>query len=150
MAVSTVPAVLDELVRLVRLALPGVEVIDGQPVRDTENDMVMVGFTGIPYEAAVESTLTREQMSATPDREQYDVTSLASSWPGGDVDPKPARDRAYVLVDAVASELARDQTLGGRVMSARVSTQGLAQGQSDRGAAATVRFVIHVDAFAGR
>lgn len=150
MTVSTVPGVLDELVRAVTLALPEVQVIDGQPVRDTERDMVMLGFTGIPYEPAVEITSTREQLTAKPIREQYDITCLASAWPGGNTEAKPARDRAYELVDAIVDEISRDKTLGKRVMSARVSTAALSQGQTDRGAAATVRFVIHIDAFTSR
>lgn len=149
---STVPAVLDYLVGAVRFALPDVEVVDGQPVRDVERDVVLIGFTGNPGEAAVTDTRTREQMSASPDRERYEVTCLASSWPGGDTDDqsvKAARDRAYELVDAVNAEIVRDQTLGGRVLRARLMSDLFAQAQTSQGPVATVRFVIEVTAFTG-
>lgn len=146
-AVSTVPAVLDELVRRARLALPGVQVLDGGPHRDTEPDVVAIGFTGTPGEAVVEDTRSREQLSADPDRERYEITSLASSWRGAEVDAKAVRDRAYGLVDTLNAELMRDSTLGGLVLRVRLSTVEFAPEQTSRGAVATVRFVIAVDAY---
>ncbi|MBX6382164.1 MAG: hypothetical protein IRZ07_04190 [Microbispora sp.] len=120
--------------------------VDGQPL-DTDPDIVCIGFTGEPGEAAVEATRSRQQGATDPDRESYDITCLASSWQGHQSDPKTVRDRAYELVDRVAGELAADQTLGGVVMTARVSTEAFAQEQTSRGAVATVRFVVHIEAF---
>jgi len=145
-AVSTVPAVLDAIVAAVRAALPGVEVWDGQPVKQTEDDVICIAFTGEPDEAAVNSTISLEQMARDPARESYNITCLTSSWKG-EADPKAVRDRAYELVDGVATALATDQTLAGLVMRAMLSTQAFAQAQTDRGAVATVQFVIHVDAY---
>ncbi|MEU8279561.1 hypothetical protein ACFYOK_29405 [Microbispora bryophytorum] len=147
MSVSTVPAVLDAVLAAVRRALPDVEVWDGQPVKGTEDDVIMIGFTGDPEEAAVTSTITREQMARDPDREAYNITCLASSWQGQQEDAKAVRDRAYELVDGVAGALATDQTLAELVMRAMLSTAAFAQAQTDRGAVATVQFVIHVDAY---
>lgn len=145
MAASTVPAVLDALVAGFTSALPGVQVVDGQPIT-TDGDVVCVGFSGLAGEPAVESTRTREQLAVEPERESYDITCLASSWDGG-TDAKAVRDRAYQLLDAVASWLAADRTLGGLVLSTRLSAESLIQEQTDQGAAATVRFTVHVDAF---
>ena len=143
---STIPACLDALVQAVQLALPGVQVIDGQPVEELQPDVVMVGFTGQPGEAAITSTLTREVFARSPDREQYDIACLASSW-RGDVDPKVVRDRAFELVDAVAGVLAADQTLGGAVLRARLSAESVIPEQTTDGATCTVGFTVHVDAF---
>lgn len=156
MSVSTVPAALDYLVAcagraMVGKQLPGrppVQVLDGGPHKDTDPEVVAIGFTGLAGESAVESTLSREQMSVEPDREQYDVTCLASSWLGDQKEPKPVRDRAYALIDAIAAEIARDHTLGGLLMSTRVSSQAFAPQQTTRGAVGTVRFVIHCDGYA--
>lgn len=147
-SVSTVPAVLDVIVAAVRSALPGVDVWDGQPVKGTEDDVICIGFTSRPGEAAVESTITREQMATDPSRESYDITCLASSWKGEQDDPVVVRDGAYALVDAVVGALARDATLDALVMRAMLSTQAFAPEQTTRGAVATVMFVIHIDAFA--
>ena len=143
---STIPACLDALVQAVRAALLGVQVIDGQPVEELEPDVLMIGFTGQPGEAAVTSTLTREVYARSPDREQYDVACLASSW-RGDTDPKVVRDRAFELVDAVTGVLADDQTLGGAVLRARLSAGSVIPEQTTDGATCTVGFTVHVDAF---
>jgi hypothetical protein len=145
-ATSTVPACLDALVNAVRVALPGVQIIDGQPTTQVEGDVVCIGFTGQPGEAAVTSTLTREVYARSPDREQYDIACLASSW-RGDVDPKVVRDRAFELLDAVAGVLAADQTLSGAVLRARLSAEAIAPEQTSEGAVCTVGFTVHADAF---
>jgi hypothetical protein len=155
MGVSTIPAVLDELVVRAGLAVEGmtlpdkppVQVLDGGPHKNTSPEVIAIGFTGISGEAAVENTVTVEQMTADPNREQYDVTCLASSWLGNQVDPKVVRDRVYALTDAIADEIARDQTLGGLLMRARVSSQLFAQQQTDKGAVATVRYIVHCDGY---
>lgn len=150
MSVSTVPAVLDELVARWRLALPEVQVLDGGPHRDTEDDVICVGFQVPPGAPSVEDTRTRQQLASSPDREQYEITCLASSWRGEEHDAKAVRDRVYEMLDVLAAELERDPRLGGLVMRARLSAAALAQEQTNKGATATVRFVISVDAFAGR
>ena len=143
---STIPACQDALVAAVRAALPGMQVIDGQPVEELQPDVVCIGFTGQPGEAAVTSTLTREVYARSPDREQYDISCLASSW-RGDVDPKVVRDRAFELLDAVAGALADDQTLGGAVLRARLSAGSVIPEQTTDGATCTIGFTVHVDAF---
>lgn len=143
--ISTVPAVLDALAARWAAALPDVQVSDGQPVA-TENDLIAVGFNEVPGEPAVNSTRTREQLAAEPDRESYDVSCIASTFDGG-TEFKPIRDRVYELVNAAATDLAEDDSLGGLVMQARVTADDLIQEQTEAGAVATVRFTVHVDAF---
>lgn len=146
MSVSTVPAALDALVTGLTAALPDVQVVDGQPVT-TEGDVICIGFGGVDGEPGVESTRTREQLAREPDRERYDITCLASSW-SGDTDAKAVRDGAYDLLASVRDYLAVNPTLGGAAMQTRLSTESLTQSQTQEGALADIRFVVHVDAFA--
>jgi hypothetical protein len=142
---STVPAAIDALVALWRGALDGVQVADGEPI-EIENDLLVVGFIDVPGEAAVTSTRTREQLAAEPDRESYDITCLASSF-SGVTDFKTVRDTAYGLVNTAAAALAGDDTLDGLVMQSRITADDLIQEQTEKGAVATVRFTVHVDAY---
>jgi hypothetical protein len=146
--VSTIPAVLDYLVAGIQARLPDLQVVDGQPIV-TEDDVICVGFTGTPGEAAVVNTLTQHGQARDPQQEAYEITSLASAFDGG-TDAKAVRDRCFVLLGEVAAFLASDPRLGGLVMQVRLSTGALAPEQTSKGAVATVQFVIAVDAFAGR
>jgi hypothetical protein len=148
--VSTVPACLDALVAAAKRALTGVQVVDGQPYDDIDDDLVMIAFTGDPGDQAVTVNRSQQQPTTSPDRESYDVTCLAASWGGHETDPVPVRNKAYSFVNAIAAELAKDTTLGGVIGRSRISTDAFAQAQTERGACAVVRFVVHVDAFTGR
>lgn len=153
---STVPAVLDALVALATNALSSagqdgkpVQVIDGQNVTTTDDDVVAIGFTSQPGEASVESTRTREQLTTDPSREAYEITSLASSWRGDD-DPKAVRDRVYHFLDLIEDELQEDPTLGGLVARVQLRSESFAQEQTKVGPVATVLFIIAVDAYTKR
>lgn len=147
--ISTVPDVLDALVRIFSLALPDAQVSDGQPL-DIAGDVICVGFNGTPGAVAVTSTRTREQLSADPDREQYEISCMVSSYRGAQRNAKLVRDSVYALVDAMAAELARDQTLGGLVMRAMITTDALSQYQTTDGATADIEVTVHCDAFTRR
>lgn len=142
---STIPSVLDALVARWTALLDGVQVVDGEPIT-TEKDAVCVGFTGDQGDPGVENSLTREQLTITPDREQYDVYCAVQVRRGG-TDMKKVRDRAYAIIDNLSSDLAADHTLGGLVGIARVTSEALIQEQTDKGAMATIRFAVHIDAF---
>lgn len=144
--VSTVPAVLDDLVTRTRLALPDVQVIDGPPVEVLEGDVIFIGFTGVPGEPAVTDARTTRQYAPSPQRESYDVACLLSSWPGGDTDMKAARDGAYALLDAMTAMLAEAPLLGGLVKRARITVDSLIAEQPTNGAVATLAVTIHIDA----
>jgi hypothetical protein len=146
--VSTIPAVLDYLIAGLKAQLPDLQIEDGQPIT-TDDDLICVGFTGTPGEAAIVNTLSEQGRPRDPDREAYEITSLASAFDGG-TDAKAVRDRAFALVGEVAAFLNADPMLGGLVMRARLSTEALAPEQTSKGAVATVQFVIAVDAYADR
>lgn len=159
--ISTVPACLKALVAAAKRAVPPrtinrqavpVTVVLGQPSRHQidADDIICIAFTGEPAEAAVNSTRSQQQAATTPDRESYDVTCLASSWQGNDDDPEAVLDRTYEMVNALAAALAADTTLGGVAGRCRISTDALAQAQTERGACTVVRFTVHVEAFTRR
>jgi hypothetical protein len=146
--VSTIPAVLDYLVAGISAALPDVQVVDGQPIT-TEDDLICIGFTSTPGEAAVVNTLSQQGLAREPDREAYEITSVASTFNGG-TGAKAVRDQCFALLGEVAAFLNSDPMLGGLVMQARMSTEALASEQTTDGAVATVQFVIAIDAYANR
>lgn len=146
MGVSTAPAVLDALVSGFRLALPDVQVVDGQPL-ELQADFIAVGWAP-DDEPGVDLTRAREQLGADADRETYAVACIASAW-SGSTDPKRVRDRCFELINAAAGALSADPNLGGECMTARLSVGSLTQEQTSEGAQATVRFSVQVDAFTG-
>lgn len=141
---SAIPAVLDALVAVLRdaPALAGVQVLDGQPVVETEPDVIAVGFS--PERVAVEGTDAVAGLNT--EREAFDVVGLASSW-RGDPDIKVVRDRAFALLSAITSTLKANPRLDGTCALARVSVLAYAQEQTDKGPVATVEFQVHVEAF---
>lgn len=147
---SSIPAVLDALFQRWSLALPDAQVTDGQPLDMDGDDVICVGFTGTPNEVSVTSTRTREHMSADPDREQYDVVNMVSSWRGREPNAKVVRDALYALIDAMNDALVADQTLGGLVMRAQLATANLAQWQTNDGATTVAEVTVHVDGFTRR
>lgn len=150
-SVSTVPTVIDALVARFGQAIPDAHVCDALPISDRDsNDWILIGFTSQTDEQAVSSSLTVEQMTADPSREQYDISCLVSAWKGAEDDVKAVRDRAYELVNAMLTELARDPKLGGLVLRASLTTQNLDQYYSEGGVSADVRVTISVDAFTRR
>lgn len=155
-SVSVIPQTIDALIALSRNALESagangspVQIIDGPPVSTTEDDVVAIAFTGQPGEAAIESTRSREQLTADPDRESFEITCLSSSWRGDD-EMKQVRDRAYEFIDLINDELMEDQTLGGLVARCTLRSESVATEQTDKGPVATVLFVIAVDAYTKR
>ncbi|WP_068925028.1 hypothetical protein [Planobispora rosea] len=143
--ISTVPAVLPELVTRFAAALPDVMVVDGHPI-NAANDMVCVGFSGESGEPAVESTRTREQVTLDPHHEAYSVTCWAYAL-RGDADTALVRGLVYEYVSAVAAVLDDDPTLGGLVGRMELTTESLTTEQVPEGAQAALRFVISVDAW---
>jgi hypothetical protein len=149
--VSTVPAVIDELVHRFTLAVSDAQVCDALPRDDGDGeDYIFVGFAGVDDQQAATNSVTIEQMAATPGREQYTISCLISAWRGVQDDVKMVRDRAYEMLDAMAAELARDQTLGGLAMRTTLTTVSLDQYFTQGGVSVDIRATISVDAFTGR
>lgn len=150
---STIPAALDALVALAERAHPDVQVLDGGPTVEVRDDVIAIGYSGSTTEPDVRSTLTREQLELEPDLERYDVLCMASAWRGdahrgGKPDSQTVRARAFELLSGLSAELVRDSRLSGTVMMARLSTLDVVLDQTKSGPVCTVRFVVHIDAFA--
>jgi hypothetical protein len=153
--VSTIPAALDALVALAERSRPDpdVQVLDGGPTVEVENDVIAIGYSGSVGQPDVQSRLTGEQLDLEPDREAYDVWCLFSAWRGdahrgGQPDAQTVRRRAFELLARFRDELARDSRLGGTVMMARLSTVDVTADQTRNGPVCTIRAVVHIDAFA--
>jgi hypothetical protein len=144
--VSTISDVLDALVALTRRVLPDAQVFDGPPTEEMQGDLVMVGFAFPPGTPAVTDTRTRQQYANSPDTESYDVANLVCAWPGGDTTLKNARDRAFVMVNALGAGLAEDPLLGGLVKRARITADSYVPEQTTSGASVTVPVTVHIDA----
>ncbi|MFI6732113.1 hypothetical protein ACIBI9_04200 [Nonomuraea sp. NPDC050451] len=150
---STIPAALDALVTLAKRAWPDVQVLDGGPTVEVRDDVIAIGYSGSESQPDVQSTLAREQLDLEPDMERYDVMCMASAWRGdahrdGQPDAQTVRNRAFELLAGLRDELARDSRLGGTVMMARLSTLDVTGDQTHNGPVCTVRFQVHIDAFA--
>lgn len=149
---TTIPAALNALVALSEQAWPAVQVLDGGPTTQVQADVIAIGYSGSSTEPDVRSTMTREQLDMEPDLERYDVMCMVSAWRGtahhnDKPDAHTTRDRAFELLAGIRAALAEDSRLGGAVMMARMSTLDLVADQTDKGPVATVRFVVHIDAF---
>jgi hypothetical protein len=142
---STIPAALDALVALAERAWPDVQVLDGGPTTRVEADVIEIGYSGSPSEPDIRSIMTREQLEMQPDLERYDVMCLVSAWRG---DARTTRTRAFELLAGFRDELGRDSRLGGAVLMARMSTLDVITDQTSDGPVCTVRFQVHIDAFA--
>jgi hypothetical protein len=152
--VSSIPAAIDALVALAERAWPDVQVLDGGPTVEVRDDVIAIGYSGSAAEPDVRSTMTAEQLTMEPDRESYDVMCMASAWRGdahrgGRPDARTVRERAFELLAGIRDELAKNSRLDGAVMMARMSTLDYVIDQSKAGPVATVRFQVHIDAYAG-
>jgi hypothetical protein len=150
---STIPAALDALVAVAERAWPDVQVLDGGPTVEVKDDVIAIGYSGSENQPDVQSTLTREQLDMEPDLERYDVMCMVSAWRGdahrdGKPDARTVRERAFELLAGIRQELVRNSRLGGSVMMARISTLDVTADQTKYGPVCTVRFQVHIDAFA--
>lgn len=154
---SSIPAVLQALIDLASRALPDVQVTDGAPVGDVAEDIVAIGTTGREGEVAVQASRAEGVLAVAPAAESFDVSCVASSWRGAESDFAPVRAALFAMLDALATEIARDVTLGGAASHARMTVASYFQDQtvvtddegtpSGAGAVATAIFTVHVEAF---
>jgi hypothetical protein len=150
---SSIPAVLSYLSSHLDQLLESLSVLvtDGppKPPQDLAPDILCLGYTGIDGDMAVEDTRSRAQLTSTPDRESYTITSIVSSWHGHETNMQDVRETVFEIINTITEDFGRDQTLGGLVMRARLQTDSLMQVQTDQGAVATARIIIGIDAYTG-
>lgn len=133
--------VLDAVAAAWRL-LPDVVVYDTQPVRISDPDVLVVGWSA----SAPSSTLAQRYGDVGGGREERIELACLVSCLRGERDAAAAsivRTRTIELLDAAAAALAADPSLGGLVERAEL---GLAlsfdQAQSDKGTSSTVEFSV--------
>jgi len=140
--VSTVPAAIDAILADVRAALPGVQVWDGPPVGDEEDDRVVIGWSR--NRPAVQVTRSDDTLERdTGITERYYIPGAAISY-SGDPDLKPRRDRAYVLAEAVAVAVADSAGIDLLNATASLTAGNLTQEKAGTGVQAIVDFTVEV------
>lgn len=120
MSTSTIPAVIDALLTLVRarpeMAAP-VQVFDGFPRRPIDDvDFVAIGGKSEPV---ADGTQEATALGNRRRDETYAVRVYCSSS-RGTADQKVTRDRVFELMAAIESAVRSDVSLGGLVISAQV------------------------------
>lgn len=139
-------AVADSLAYLVETfgAIENVRTIDGQPLEEpTEPDVLVVGYD--PDRNAASTSLAPQGLDS--EVVTFDLACLASSW-RGNTDAAEVRTAVVTLLDAVASAIDADRTLGGAVLDARLELLDFDQQQGPGGAFATVAFTVRARTFA--
>ncbi len=141
---SAVPVALDALVSLFTARLPGTQIVDGPPTVDVAGDVVAVGVT--PQDPAdVQSTEDIAGLGAV--QEAFDVLCMARSWSGDD-GVKAQRDRTYLLLAAVKTAVAEDESLSGAVTRARFAGSSYSPWRTPTGQLVVdVTFRIAVDTY---
>lgn len=138
---SSIPAVIDFLVADWAVALPdAVQVIDGPPVVNFEQDGVAVGW--VTDELSVVSK--QSDASLANRREAFDVHCFMWARTGDEL-VKPVRDRIFGYLDTINTRL-KGSRLGGAVARAQVANVDYDQGQTADGAWATIGFAVHCEA----
>lgn len=126
---SSTPAALDYLVSQIR-ALPEAQapvvVSDGWPPRSDQ--LVVIGIT--PEEDDQEATGGYAELDRITEYETVEVPSLIAVRMAGTDSMKAARDRAFLIFDAIRTLVRADRRLGGAVvpgLPARISRWAVSQ-----------------------
>lgn len=143
---------LTALFQLASNALTETQVTDGppQPPEYSSPDLLCIGFSGIEEDPVIEMNRNKAGLPNSPEREDYTIACLSSSWMGEQTDMRSVRERAYELIETFAEAIDKDHTLGGLVMRAWITSDQLIQAQTAKGAVATIRFEVNVNAFTRR
>ena len=108
-------AVLDALITQAKAQLPDIVVSDGLAITQDPGSYLMVGIDDPESVTFADAAQSQQQWATLGDRQRDDngaIHCVAESW-NGDADPKTARDAVKATLDAVASMLGADPTLGG-------------------------------------
>jgi hypothetical protein len=133
------------LVASVRFILPDIQVLDGAPVVELENDTIMMGYADDRKAIMVD---TDREGLGNDDREQFEIANTISVA-SGDTDFVLLRARAKALYTPIVTMLRNinNTALSGIVLRAVPMVADLDQDQTDRGAEVTLVFIVVCDAF---
>lgn len=142
---STVPDVMDELLTVLSVwpDLSMWQFLDGPPVEELSNDIIVLGFN--LSGDAVEYRQNPSGLSG--DRESYDIHGIASAYTGNEGDVSATRRRAFDAVAAIRAALKSNLTANGKAVRIRVTTGNYEPNQTTQGLVVDVQFVLSVDAF---
>lgn len=146
---TSIPAFIDALVTAAKAALPDIEVFDGTGATGDPGDFLMVGVADPNPSnlgaAATASELPGPLATTRPRDESGALMCATYSW-NGDADQKLARDTATGYMNAVATILRSNPTLGladgGYFVAQMGDSKELFQGQDSQGADALWLFNI--------
>ena len=94
-----------------------IQVVFGRPGTDLEDDIVAVGDTRVDYVRAGQVEQRREEVTVT----------FSAYRGGGEEVQQTVTDRVYALKDSLVSALRADGTMGGAVLSTRLTEADLAE-----------------------
>lgn len=140
---TAVPAAIDAVIAAVQTALPGVQVFDGPPTDDEQNERVFVGWSRNNAATYVSDALTSFQNGVT---ERFTIPCTAVSW-SGDIDMKARRDRAFAMVAAVSAALPGSSGLAAVNADAQIIISSYTPAQTSAGTQALVDFTVTVEAY---
>lgn len=142
----SLPAALDALVAVGRMAVDSdVQIEDGQPVRDIEQDVLAIALTD--DEDEVVTPRDQASLGGRDDLESYDIQCMIKVV-RGDVETKPARDRAFHILRDFHRTLMSDDKLGGAVTKACITNVVYSPSRlPNMGLTVTLTFRVHIEAF---
>lgn len=164
---STQPSALAVLVSMFTAAaapggvLAGVHIADGPLVSSSSaQEWILAGWSGErlntkgaypePEGPEISGDLAIEGLSADRSREKYTITSTVEVVRGASDGLVPARERAYCIVSACAGLIAANPRLDRTVMLAQIGATSYTPAMGLKGAKASIRFGVIVDAFTNR
>jgi hypothetical protein len=164
---STQPAALAALVSMFTNAsapggvLAGVHIADGPVVSSSSAlEWILAGWSGErmstrgtypePEGPEIDGGLAIEGLAADRSREKYTITSTVEVVRGASDGLVPARERAYAIVSACAGLIAANSRLSRTVMLAQIGVTSYTPSLGPKGAKASVRFGIDIDAFTSK
>jgi hypothetical protein len=147
MPATVVFDVLTALITQAKAHLPDIIVSDGLAITQDPGSYLMVGIDDPEAVGLAVAAASQQQWATLGDRQRDDngvIHCVAESW-NGDADPQAARDAVKATLDAVASLLNADPTLGGvpgLLWVGYGSSSTLTQAQTSNGAVARMVFQI--------
>lgn len=147
MAASVVPALIDAFLSMAQTTLPNLSSYDGTGVSEDPGDYLQAGVEDPDTPGWQNSaTVTQDWANANVGvNEEGSVFFTLKSWNGGasNADQKAARDAAYANLEALATAMRQNPSLGvANVLWTRLAATSLEQIQDQNGSAARLRFQV--------
>jgi hypothetical protein len=146
---TQVAAVLDALYSAARtgLAEEDVVVIDGQPLKINDPDVIILGWSATAPSVEIDQEFT-DVGGGRSERLEIACVASALRGEGDEISTSEVRARCVELLDLLADVLADDPTLGDVVQRAELGTAGaLDQANTAKGLSASIEFTVLAETF---